>query len=77
MHTGGPLPARRACDATPARWAIGKVATAAVLERIRSDSDAQVVRVIQPGQMVTMDYSAARVDVRVDAGNVVLGVSCG
>jgi hypothetical protein len=77
MRTGGPLPATRACAAEPARWAIGAVATAEVLERIRVDSGAQVVRALKPGQVVTMEYNGARVDVRVDAGNVVLGVSCG
>ena len=77
MRTGGPLPARQACDAVPARWAIGQVADADVLQRIQADSHAEVVRVLKPGQVVTMEYSAGRVDVRVDAGNVVLGVSCG
>jgi len=77
MRTGGPLPPTLACDPAPARWAIGKTADAGVLERVRADSHAQVVRVLRPGEVVTMEYSAGRVDVRVDAGNVVLGVSCG
>jgi hypothetical protein len=77
MRTGGPLPPTLACDAAPARWAIGRTADADVLERVRADSHAQVVRVLKPGQVVTMEFSAGRVDVRVDAGNVVLGVSCG
>ena len=77
MRTGGPLPPTLACDAAPARGAIGQTVTADVLERVRVDSHAQVVRVLRPGQVVTMEYSAGRVDVRVDADNVVLGVSCG
>ena len=77
MRTGGALPPTLACDAVPARWAIGQAASADVLERIRVDSHAQVVRVIKPGQMVTMEFSAGRVDVRVDGDNRVLGVSCG
>ena len=77
MRTGGPLPPTLACDAAPARTAIGQPATAELLERIRADSHAQVVRVLRPGEMVTMEFSAGRVDVRVDGGNVVLGVSCG
>ena len=77
MRTGGPLPPRLACDPAPARWAIGKIAGPDVLERVRSDSHAEVVRVLRPGQVVTMEFSAGRVDVRVDADNVVLGVSCG
>jgi hypothetical protein len=77
MRTGGPLPPTLACDAVPARGAIGQRATADVLEQLRKDSHAQVVRVIKPGQMVTMEFSAGRVDVRVDTDNVILGVSCG
>jgi hypothetical protein len=77
MRTGGPLPPALACDAVPARGAIGQRATADVLEQLRKDSHAQVLRVIKPGQMVTMEFSAGRVDVRVDTDNVILGVSCG
>jgi len=77
MRTGGALPPTLACDPAPARGAIGQRATAEVLEQLREDSHAQVVRVIKPGQMVTMEFSAGRVDVRVDADNVILGVSCG
>ena len=77
MRTGGPLPPTLACDAAPARGAIGQHATADVLEQLRKDSHAQEVRVIKPGQMVTMEFSAGRVDVRVDTDNVILGVSCG
>ena len=77
MRTGGPLPPTLACDPAPARWAIGKIAGADVLERVRADSHAEVVRLLRPGQVVTMEFSAGRVDVRVDAGNVILGVTCG
>jgi hypothetical protein len=65
------------CDPAPAQWAVGQVASAEVLARIRTDSHAQVVRVIHPGEMITMDYSFVRVDIRVDTGNRVLRVSCG
>jgi hypothetical protein len=65
------------CDPAPAQWAVGQLASAEVVARIRADSHAQVVRVIHPGEMITMDYSFVRVDIRVDAGNRVLKVSCG
>jgi hypothetical protein len=77
MRTGGPLPPTLACDAAPARGAIGRQATAAVLEQVRRDSHAQVLRVIRPREAITMEFSAGRVDVRVDAGNAIVGVSCG
>ena len=65
------------CDAELARWAIGQAATGEVVERIRIDTHSQVARVIRPGQPVTMDYSAARVNVHVNERNAITGVTCG
>jgi len=68
---------RAACDAGTAQWAVGKPATADTIERVRVDSRSRVVRVLHPGQMVTMEFSAERVDIRVDGNNVILAVTCG
>ena len=65
------------CDAELARWAIGQAATSDVVERIRIDTRSSVARVIRPGQAVTMDYSAARVNVHVNERNAITGVTCG
>jgi hypothetical protein len=65
------------CDAELARWAIGQAATSDVVERIRIDTRSQVARVIRPGQAVTMDYSAARVNVHVNERNAITGITCG
>lgn len=65
------------CDAGAAQWAIGKPATADTIERVRVDSHSRVVRMLHPGQMVTMEFSAERVDIRVDGNNVILAVTCG
>ncbi|PKP71018.1 MAG: hypothetical protein CVT82_04100 [Alphaproteobacteria bacterium HGW-Alphaproteobacteria-4] len=35
------------------------------------------LRVIRPGQAVTMDYSAARLNVSLDAGGRIVRVTCG
>jgi Peptidase inhibitor I78 family len=32
---------------------------------------------VRPGMMVTMDYSAARLNVGVDTGDVILTLTCG
>ena len=77
MRTGGPLPPTLACDAAPARWAIGRTADADVLERVRADSHAQVVRVLKPGQVVTMEFSAERVNVKVNERDAIIGITCG
>ena len=35
------------------------------------------LRVIQPGMMITMDYSATRLNVRVDGNGTILALNCG
>jgi hypothetical protein len=76
--TGGPLPpASFQCVAEPAAWAIGQAATAEVVERIRVDTRSRIARVLRPGQVVTMEFSAERVNVNVNERNAIIGVTCG
>lgn len=82
--TPSPLPSgdpasngQAVCDAGTAQWAIGKPATTDTIERVRVDSHSRVVRVLHPGQIITMEFSAERVDIRVDGNNVILAVTCG
>jgi hypothetical protein len=35
------------------------------------------LRVIRPGMMITMDYSATRLNVRVDGNSIILALNCG
>ena len=76
---GDPYPGEpeQKCNAAAARGAIGKVATAAVVERARIDAGAQIARTLKPGQMVTMEYHHSRLNIDVDAGNVIINVRCG
>jgi hypothetical protein len=71
-----PPPAMK-CVAGLGAWAVGKQATAEIVERVRVDSHSDIVRVIRPGQMITMDIRADRVDVQVDTASVILAVNCG
>ena len=78
MRTGGPLPPQvQACNADVVQDQIGQVATAERIEAIRVRSGSKIVRVLRPGQMITMEFSGDRVDVRVDAQDVILSVGCG
>jgi hypothetical protein len=72
-----PSTAQGVCDASAAQSAVGKPATADTIERVRVDSHSRVVRVLHPGQIITMEFSAERVDIRVDGNNVILAVTCG
>lgn len=74
----GPLPPTATqCNADAASAAVGQPATAAVVEQVRRDSGARVVRVLHPGQMITMEFSGDRVNVRVDGDNRILAITCG
>ena len=66
------------CNADAAKpAAIGKPATTAVLEQARIDAGARMSRVLKPGQMVTMEYAEGRLNVDVDASNVIINLRCG
>ena len=65
------------CNAQGARWAIGQAATPEAVERIRVDTGSRVARVIHPGQAVTMDFSAERVNVHVNDRVAITSITCG
>ncbi|MGH8077075.1 MAG: I78 family peptidase inhibitor [Lysobacter sp.] len=71
-------PQAMSCNSDAAKpAAMGKVATAAVVERARMDAGARMARVIKPGQMVTMEYMEGRLNIDVDVRNVVINMRCG
>lgn len=65
------------CNASKAQWAIGQLADEALLTKVLSDTGARQSRVLKPGMMVTAIFDGTRVNVRVDADRIVLGVTCG
>ncbi|MBC7471610.1 MAG: proteinase inhibitor I78 [Ramlibacter sp.] len=65
------------CKAADAQFAVGKNADAALLEQARQRSGSRIARVLRPGQMVTMEYSAERLNLDVDASGKVASVRCG
>ena len=65
------------CDAEAARSVVGQVYSAATAEQARAASGATVVRRIEPGQMVTMEFRAGRLNIDTDAGGRITAVRCG
>lgn len=65
------------CTSDSTDWAIGQQASAEVVQRIQRETGSQHVRVIKPGQMVTMDYNPNRVNIDVNDRNEVIAVRCG
>ncbi|CEJ45139.1 I78 family peptidase inhibitor [Xanthomonas citri pv. bilvae] len=65
------------CDATQVQSLVGQPLTDAVGEQARSDAGAKSVRVLKPGQMTTMEFNGERLNLEVDAKNVISSVRCG
>ena len=75
--TGVRAPISGQCNAEAARGHVGKFATAATVEAARKDAGASIARTLKPDQMVTMEYMEGRLNVDVDARNVITRVRCG
>ena len=66
-----------ACDAGAVAWAVGQPANQDVMGRVWRESGAGLIRPIAPGQAVTRDFRADRVNVHIDRDNRISAVSCG
>ncbi|MDQ2701644.1 MAG: I78 family peptidase inhibitor [Pseudomonadota bacterium] len=65
------------CVAEAGSWAIGKGVDDDIVERVRVDTRSKSVRVIRPGQAVTMDYRVDRVNIKLNERDAIVGISCG
>ena len=66
------------CDATAAQPFVGRHATQTTLAEAQAAAGATgTLRVIEPGQPVTMDFRADRLNVEVDDGNAIVRITCG
>jgi hypothetical protein len=65
------------CDATKAQWALGERATNEVLERARVAAQAGTARFLRPNQVITLEYSSARLNLGLDEKEIVRNVRCG
>jgi hypothetical protein len=70
-------PTPNACGASKVKAMLGKKADAATIAAVRKKSGAKAMRVIKPGQMVTMDYSETRLNVSLDAKGRIKEFGCG
>ncbi len=72
-----PPMAQSGCDAAGARFAVGQVFNAPLAEQARQGARAETYRRLRPGQIVTMEFNATRLNIDVDAGERILRVRCG
>ena len=79
--SGSPAPTEPApgglCNAQPAQSAVGQNSTASVVELARVRSGAQMARVLRPGQIITKEFNAQRLNLEVDANGRIVAVRCG
>lgn len=66
-----------ACRADPVQWAIGQDASQDTMARVWRESHAGLIRPIAPGQAITREYRADRVNVELDRDNRIVRVYCG
>ncbi len=76
-----PLPpsveANLRCGAEHVQDRVGRQYDEALGEAIHAESGAAAMRVIRPGQAVTLDYRADRLNVRLDEEDVITEIDCG
>lgn len=70
-------PVAGACNPQGAQFAVGKQASASVVEDARQRSGSYMARVLRPGQAVTMEFNAQRLNLDVDGAGVVVRARCG
>lgn len=75
--SGPMLPVAVDCHDEAAQSMVGSVATPVNVEQARTRADAQTARVLKPRQVVTQEYRYGRLNIDVDANDVILGVRCG
>lgn len=65
------------CHAERVAWAIGKPANEPVMKKVWSDSGSGLIRPIAPDRTVIRDYRPDRVNVYLDASNIITKIDCG
>lgn len=70
-------PVATRCNAAPAQFAVGRNVDAALESDARTRAGARTSRVLKPGQVVTMEFNAERLNLSVDDAGRVTRVNCG
>ena len=65
------------CEAAKAQGLVGRPATGALGAEALRLTGAGALRWLQPGQVVTMEFRADRLNIELDARNTVVAIRCG
>lgn len=72
-----PMPGPVRCNAGAVQGFVGREARPGAVERAKRRAGARDVRVIRPGQAVTMDFRSDRLNLEVDHRNNIRRAHCG
>ena len=72
-----PMPSPVRCNADRVQALVGREARPGVIQRAKQRAGARNVRVIRPGQAVTMDFRSDRLNVEVDNRDMIRSARCG
>ena len=72
-----PVIAPGQCNDAAAQFTLGKTADAQLVDEARARASVQRVRLVRPGQMVTMEFDATRLTLDLDAAGKVVKARCG
>jgi len=76
-QAGTPSASRAACDAQPIQNMLGQAFSERVSESARQGSGSRSVRVLRPGEVMTMEYNATRLNIILDKSNAIEALRCG
>ncbi|MCG4451716.1 hypothetical protein LJY18_00155 [Pseudomonas sp. MMS21-TM103] len=74
---GQPASPSGTCNAEAVQGMLGKTATAEQVKQARQQAGAHSVRVLAPGDAVTLDYNSRRLNIDIDEAEVIERISCG
>ena len=72
-----PPPEHAECNAAAVQGLVGRQEGPELAAEAQRLSGARAVRVLRPGQMITMEYRADRLNIRIDTRQKVLAMTCG
>ena len=70
-------PAPAACNAQAAQFALGKSFGPELEREVRAKSGASVVRWLSPGQVMTLEFRAERLNLTLDGRGQIVKATCG
>jgi hypothetical protein len=65
------------CDADKAESAVGQRSNSGLVEQYRKLAGAKTARALRPHAVMTLEYDATRLNLRLDDNDVVISVNCG